>query len=377
MSVFASLSATTPAETTPASTTPAAVPAAATAPSPLRRLVTLTLSLCLLLGALITASLPACADAEATPQATLSLQTFTSDASGLQTFTSDASGFDTHSFYLDTGREVVVFDAQFTEPLAEALLKDIQAHTTSPIRYVVITHPNPDKMNGVGVFQRQGAKVIASDATAAAIPGVHAYKKYYFVQLAKMFTDATYPPQAKPDITFQGEHRLALEGGAEVTLKTLTHPGVSSTQTVAHIPALGALVVGDLIHHRAHAWLEGGIVDGQPHPDLTAWRAALDELTAAYPASTTVYGGRGERAPLSEAVAAQRAYLTKLNDLVLAHIKGLDAPTLDALRSDAATQQAHSAQLTAAAAAAFPDYALPYMITYGVYGLVQHHLAAL
>jgi glyoxylase-like metal-dependent hydrolase (beta-lactamase superfamily II) len=361
MSVFASLSATTPAAT------PAAVPAAATAPSPLRRLVTLTLSLCLLLCAFIAASLPACADAEAPPQATLSLQTFTSDA----------SGFDTHSFYLDTGREVVVFDAQFTEPLAEALLKDIQAYTTSPIRYVVITHPNPDKMNGVGVFQRQGAKVIASDATAAAIPGVHAYKKYYFVQLAKMFTDATYPPEAKPDVTFQGQHRLALEGGAEVTLKTLTHPGASSTQTVAYIPALGALVVGDLIHHRAHAWLEGGIVDGQPHPDLTAWRAALDELTAAYPASTTVYGGRGERAPLSEAVAAQQAYLIKLNDLILAHIKGLDDATLAALRSDAATQQAHYAQLTDAAAAAFPDYALPYMITYGVYGLVQHHLAAL
>ena len=35
----------------------------------------------------------------------------------LFTFTSDAAGFDTHSFWLDTGSEVVVFDAQFTEEL--------------------------------------------------------------------------------------------------------------------------------------------------------------------------------------------------------------------------------------------------------------------
>jgi hypothetical protein len=29
-------------------------------------------------------------------------------------FVSDASGFDTKSFWVDTGKEIVVFDAQFT-----------------------------------------------------------------------------------------------------------------------------------------------------------------------------------------------------------------------------------------------------------------------
>ena len=41
------------------------------------------------------------------------------DRPSLATFTSDAAGFDTHSYWLDTGSEVVVFDAQDERPVAE------------------------------------------------------------------------------------------------------------------------------------------------------------------------------------------------------------------------------------------------------------------
>ena len=71
----------------------------------------------------------------------------------LFTFTSDAAGFDTHSFWLDTGREVVVFDAQFTAARAEKLIAEIRSKTSHPIRFVVVTHPNPDKFNGAAAFQ--------------------------------------------------------------------------------------------------------------------------------------------------------------------------------------------------------------------------------
>ena len=40
----------------------------------------------------------------------------------LQQFTSGAAGFHTNSFFIDTGSEVVVFDAQFTEDLAREAL---------------------------------------------------------------------------------------------------------------------------------------------------------------------------------------------------------------------------------------------------------------
>ncbi|MCY1059512.1 MBL fold metallo-hydrolase [Nannocystis sp. SCPEA4] len=281
----------------------------------------------------------------------------------LHTFTSDAAGFDTHSFYYDTGREVVVFDAQFTEPLAEALVDDIRAHTDSPIRYVVITHPNPDKFNGVGPLRAAGATIVASDATAAAIPGVHAYKRAAFIANGT-FTEDTYPPEATVDRTFADTLQLDLLGDATIELQVLANSGVSSTQTVAHIPAIDALIVGDLVHHDVHAWLEGGIVDGAPRPDLTAWSAALDELRAW--GDVTVHGGRGASAPVELAVTAQQDYLRGIDEVVRDYVAGVDDP--DAFTGDAAA--GHYAAITEAARAAFPQRGLDYLITYGVYGLV-------
>jgi len=285
----------------------------------------------------------------------------------LHTFTSSQAGFDTHSYWLDTGRAVVVFDAQFTEDLARALLADIDAHTKSPITHVIITHPNPDKFNGVGPLRARGAKVVTSAATAAAIPGVHAYKKYFFVTMAKMFTDASYPPEATVDITFTGDYQLPASVGADIRLHELTHPGVSSTQTVAWLPAQRALIVGDLVHHQAHAWLEGGIVDGKPRPDLAAWKRALAELAAFEGA--TVYGGRGVPAPIATAVAAETAYLTRAEAIISEYLASLADPRA-ATDPASPTAGEHHAALQARFAAAFPDYQLPYMIGYGIYGLL-------
>ena len=282
----------------------------------------------------------------------------------LHTFTSDSAGFDTHSHYLDTGAEVVVFDAQFTPALAEQLVESIQARTTSPIRYLVITHPNPDKFNGANVFRALGAQVVASRATADAIPDVHAYKRNFFVHVAGMFTKDTYPEQPVIDITFDATLELELTGDARVELSVLENPGVSSTQTVAAIPELDALVVGDLIHHQTHAWLEGGIVAGAPRPDLARWRAALDELSAF--GDLTVHGGRGQSAPLSEATAAQREYLTRVEEIVAAYVADLGDRRGELLGDGAA---AHHEALARLVAEAYPDHALPYMTQYSIYGL--------
>lgn len=281
-------------------------------------------------------------------------------------YTSDASGFDTHSFFYDTGAEVVVFDAQFTEVEAQKVLAAIRARSANPIRYVVVTHPNPDKFNGVGVFQREGAKVVASEATAAAIPAVHAYKKYFWVNVAQAFTEQTYPAQPTVDLTFRGSYRLPLEGGAQVELTELRHSGVATTQTVAYLPRRQALLVGDLVHHRAHAWLEGGIREGKAVPDLAAWREALEELKAWKGA--TVYGGRGESAPVETAVAEQQRYLEAMEALVKAYAEELGSRKAELCGSEAGP---HYQTLQQRAANTFPEYALPYMVGYGVYGLVN------
>ena len=316
----------------------------------------------------ITTTLGACADAQPAtpPQAAASAEMSSSTQRVLETFTSDSAGFDTHSFWLDTGREVVVFDAQFTEGLANQLIAEIHAKTKSPIRFVVVTHPNPDKFNGAAAFQAIGAKVIASESTAKAIPGVHAYKKYYFVNVAKSFTDATYPAQAKIDLTFNGDFELPLVGSIKVKLHELAHAGVSTTQTVAFVPSMNALVVGDLVHHQAHAWLEGGIVNGKPVPDLASWKLALEELRSY--AGATVYGGRGQTATVDDAVTAEEAYLDRMTVLITKYVAAL-GPAKSELSGPNAGD--HYKKIAALAAQEFPDYALPYMIEYGAYGLID------
>jgi glyoxylase-like metal-dependent hydrolase (beta-lactamase superfamily II) len=273
-------------------------------------------------------------------------------------FESGAQGFNTRTVFYDDGTEVVAFDTQFTPELARQALAFLATKTPHPVAYAVVTHPNPDKFNGIPVFQAASAKVIMSRSAAAALPGVDAYKRAYFIN-AGMFTAATYPALGQADLTFTGKQTLTLKGGGTVELSELAAPGVSSTQAVAYIPGVNALVVGDLIHYQVHAWLEGGIVDGKPVPTLGGWAADLTELTTRFGAlAPTVYGGRGSEAPLAQAVAAEQAYLAAATPLVKGYVATLGSQAPDY----SAVQKLFEAR--------FPGYSLGYMIGYGVYGLV-------
>jgi glyoxylase-like metal-dependent hydrolase (beta-lactamase superfamily II) len=330
----------------------------------MRRFHLLTVALILMLATLVAGRVPAAAQS-ATP-------VVGAEGGALYTYDSGEAGFFTKTYFYDTGSEVVAFDAQFTPELAEAAIASLREQTDNPITYLVITHPNPDKFNGAPAFQAAGATVIASDATAEAIPGVHAYKKAGFIGMG-MFTEETYPQQATVDETFTGTHTIELSDGKTVELSELSDPGVSSTQTVAFVPELTALMVGDLVHHQLHAWLEGGIVNGQATPTLDGWVADLQELEERFTADPepTVYGGRGEAAPLSVAVADQIAYLQKADQIVTDYVAGLGDKKSE-LSSDKAGE--HYAAIQAELEQAFPDYAFPDMISFSVYGLVNSKL---
>jgi glyoxylase-like metal-dependent hydrolase (beta-lactamase superfamily II) len=288
--------------------------------------------------------------------------------SDLHSFDGGESGFYTKTHFYDTGDEVVAFDAQFTPEAAAESLRYLAEQTDSPLRTLVLTHPSPDKFNGAPVFKAAGAKVLASAATADAIHGVHEYKKAFFVD-SGMFTEESYPARAEVDETFSGEHVIRFDGGKTVELIELNRPGVSSTQTVAFIPELNALIVGDLVHHEMHAWLEGGIVDGQATATLDGWIANLDELATRFgEENPTVYGGRGEAALLSEAIPAQIAYLERADQIVSEYIATLGDQAAELSGPNAGK---HHAAIQAQMVEAFPDHAFPDLIGFSVYGLVN------
>lgn len=292
-------------------------------------------------------------------------------AGELHVHTSDAAGFNTHSIWYDDGKEVTVVDSQFTPAHAEALLADIRRQSKSPVTRVIVTHPNPDKFNALSVFHRAGIESIASAPTAAAIPEVDRYKRHFFIQLAKAFTDETYPKVEPVKSTFSDRQVIRLKSGETITLFELPRPGISSHQTVVRIDRSGDLVVGDLVHTGTHAWLEGGIVAGRATPDLEGWKADLKELPRL--GNGKVYGGRGRFVPVAQAVAEQIAYLDKALALVDDYIATLGDKAAELV--DPAQKGRHHAALQAAFSQAFPDYAMPGLIGYSIYGLAEQRLA--
>ena len=304
----------------------------------------------------------------------LALNAAPAHAGKLGVFTSDANGFDTHTFYYDDGQEVTLIDTQFVPALTQAMVEQVRKETQSPITRVIVTHPNPDKFNGLAYLHALGVESVGSRAAAAAMPAVHEYKKYYFVKIAKMFTDETYPKFENVKTTFSGRTQIRLKSGETLSLIELKHAGVTSTQVVVRIDQSGDLIVGDLVHHKAHAWLEGAIVNGKPHADLAQWAVAVSELPALAQdkPDAKVYGGRGEFVGVADAVKAQRNYLNKANALVDAYIATLGKRKEEL--TNPATSSAHHQELEKRFAAAFPDYALPYMIKYSVYGLIASKL---
>ena len=286
-------------------------------------------------------------------------------------FKSGADGFDTRTFFYEGQNEVIAFDSQFTPELARASIAYLRTQTDKPITWLVITHPNPDKFNGASEFKREGARIIASLATANAIPAVQAYKEYYFTEIAKMFAKGKYPQPTAIDQTFDHQLDLVLRGGERIHLRELSQPGVSSNQTVAFIESVGALFVGDLIHFKAHAWLEGGIVAGQPHPTLSGWIADLRELESLYASTSTVFGGRGDTADLQTSARAQANYLHSALELIDQELARMGTHANDFTGPESGALY-HS--LAEKFQMKFPDYALSYMIDYGAYGLVQSEL---
>lgn len=286
-------------------------------------------------------------------------------AGTLGTYTSSTNGFDTHTYYYDDGKEVTVIDTQFVPQLTQAMIDAIHQKTRSPITRVIVTHPNPDKFNGLPVLHRLGVQSIASEASAAAMPGVHQYKKYFFVNIAKAFTDETYPAFEPVTATFSGRTTIKLKSGETLTLIELKNPGVATTQTVVRIDRTGDLVVGDLVHYRAHAWLEGGIAGDGPKPDLAKWRAAVRELETL--GKGKVYGGRGQVGRVKDVVAYQTDYLARADGIVSTYVSAAPRSEL----SDPAKAQTHYQALQKLFEQQFPDAELPYLIGYGVYGLVN------
>ncbi|MCB9718465.1 MAG: MBL fold metallo-hydrolase [Myxococcales bacterium] len=230
-------------------------------------------------------------------------------------YTSSAWGFSTVSYWIEGDEGVVLVDTQFLPSAAEELVEIAERETGKPVVAAVVLHANPDKFNGTAVMQARGIEVLSSDPVRALIPGVHAKRLAAFGE--RYAPD--YPAEAARPSGF-GEASTTLHlAGLELRAEVLG-PGCSE----AHVALQweGHLFVGDLVANGTHSWLELG------HGD--AWRQRIDELSALRP--RFVHPGRGASGG-PELLEAQRAYLERVQALVVAEHGAMQAAGLEPTRS--------------------------------------------
>lgn len=213
----------------------------------------------------------------------------------VRSYTSAPDGFATNSHWVETEEGVIVFDAQFLPEYAEALLDEIGASTSQPVTDVVVLHANPDKYNGLAVFQERfpDARVWSTAEIVSRIEEVDPGKRAYF--------EPQYNERYPARLVLPGElvsSRTRIErGGVSVELIPMG-AGVSTAHLVARVEGTGEVIVGDLLHNEVHGWLAEGFSD--------RWLDRLDELAGLEP--TVLYGGRGVSGG-PELIEAQRVYI--------------------------------------------------------------------
>jgi glyoxylase-like metal-dependent hydrolase (beta-lactamase superfamily II) len=188
---------------------------------------------------------------------------------------------------------VIVIDAQATPLMAREVIRRIRRVTSTPIRYVVLTHYHAVRVLGASAYRAE--HIIASEATRELIRERGAADmKSEIGRFPRLFHGAhTIPGLTWPTLTFRGELRLDL-GGLEVAISQ-PGPGHTAGDTIVWVPSERVLFSGDLVEYQA------GIYTGDAH--LEEWPATLEKLRALKPRA--LVPGRGPA--LTTPAACERA----------------------------------------------------------------------
>jgi glyoxylase-like metal-dependent hydrolase (beta-lactamase superfamily II) len=203
----------------------------------------------------------------------------------------------------DTG--VIVIDAQISVPAANALLAEIAKVTDKPVSTVILTHSDPDHINGLPALPR-GVAVIAQTETGAAIARV----------IADPVSNGMPPPveirDYVPTQTVKARESLTLDGVPVILIHAA--PAHTDGDLIVYLPEQKLVYAGDLLTPAIGAYPG---IHLNKHGSSLGWIAAVEAMLALD--ADIFVSGHGEpmtRAQVAAGLAVARQRRSEIQSLV-------------------------------------------------------------
>lgn len=197
---------------------------------------------------------------------------------------------------------VAVIDSGYTPDMARAMVREIRAVTTLPIRYVINTNSQPHRIMGNEVFRQKGARIVAATEAAERMQNEG---NAFGDSIAKLLElPAALAGPGGPELTIEANGHKTLELGGHVTL-SVTPVGRAHTRgsLIVQVDPDQTVFAGDVLYG-------GRLLAVLPDSHVGEWIAAFERLRDLDAA--VFVPGHGRPGPLADFEHPTYAYLSAL-----------------------------------------------------------------
>jgi glyoxylase-like metal-dependent hydrolase (beta-lactamase superfamily II) len=261
----------------------------------------------------------------------------------LDVYTADSSGFSVTSTLISGPTEAILVDAQFRISDARKLADRIAA-SGRRLKAIFITHAHPDHYFGLSTLLERfpGTPVYM---TAAALADFQRTVAGKIAQWTPVFGAEI--PTAVPTPQVVPTSRFTVDSEVVEVIPDLQGDAATSTNSAVWVPALRALIAGDLVYHEVHVWL----AESKPET-RRAWQASLRQLAGRR--ASVVVAGHKRLPELADTPAAIDFTSRYIADFETARAASRNAEDLIAAMQRKYPHAGLPIALTFAAKAAFP-----------------------